>query len=137
MYPSCCPRGVRRDALNRPHLPDLRASRIVARLRPELSHGNNLHLAVRADFMTRVVSLFSVPGAYAEKIKTDGLVVASVATYKAYRASVGGGNVREGDVLRHFAECGVTVLVAESELEPWATHYLSQAPVSSSSSSLT
>jgi len=88
---------------------------------------------VRADFMTRVVSLFSVLGAYAEKIKADGLVVASVAMYKAYRVSVGG-NVREEDVARHFAQCGITVSVAENELEPWATYYLSQAPVSSLSS---
>lgn len=132
MYPSCCPRGVRRDALNRPHLSDLRASRIVARLRPELSHGNNLHLAVRADFMTRVVSLFSVPGAYAEKIKADGLVVAPVAMYKTYRVNVGG-TVREEDVARHFAQCGVTASVAENELEPWAMYYLSQTPVPSSS----
>lgn len=131
-YPSCCPRGVRRDARNRPHLPDLRASRIVARLRPEILQGSALHIALRADFMSRVVGLFSVPGAYAIKIKAGGLVVAPIVTYKAFNATANS-NVCEEDVVRHFAQCGITVAVTESELEPWAMHYLTQAPVSSSS----
>jgi hypothetical protein len=132
-YPSCCPRGVRRDSRNRPHLPDLRASRLVARLRPELSQGNSQQLAVRADFMTRVVALFSVPSAYAKKIKAGGLVVAPVVMYRAYSMGVAG-TLCEADVVRHFTQCGVTVAVAENELEPWAMHYLSQASASSPSS---
>lgn len=132
IYPSCCPRGVRRDAHNRPNLSDLRASRIVARLRPELSQGNSLHLAIRADFITRVMALFSMPGAYAEKIRAEGLVIAPLVMYRAFRIDVSG-IVREEDVVRHFAQCGVTVTVAENELEPWAVSYLSQAPGSSSS----
>jgi hypothetical protein len=132
-YPSSCPRGVRRDWRNRPHLPDLRASRIVARLRPELAHGNGSHLSLRADFMTRVVAVFSVPGAYAEKIKAEGLVVSPLVIYRAFRTDVNG-SVSEEDVVRHFAQCGVTVEVAEKELESWAKCYLSQAPVPLSSS---
>jgi len=74
-----------------------------------------------------------VSGAYADKIKADRLVVASAVTYRPYPVDVSG-TVREEDVVRHFAQCGVTVAVAENELEPWAMCYLSQAPGSSSSS---
>jgi hypothetical protein len=127
-YPTSYPRGVRRDWRNRPHLPDLRASRIVARLRPELAHGNGLHLSLRADFMTRVVAVFSVPGAYAEKIKAEGLVVSPLVMCRPFRTDANS-SVTEEDVVRHFAQCGVTLEVAEKELGPWAKCYLSQAPV--------
>jgi hypothetical protein len=83
--------------------------------------------------MTRVVAVFSVPGAYAEKIKAEGLVVSPLVIYRAFRTDVNG-SVSEEDVVRHFAQCGVTVEVAEKELESWAKCYLSQAPVPLSSS---
>lgn len=117
------PRGVRRDARNRPVLVDLKASRIVARLRPEADLSGST--APRAEFMACVAELFSAPGAYRNRVETHNFKVAPAMTIRPYR---GPATVAVEDVVRHFADCGVTFDAATQELEPWAQNYQASGP---------
>ncbi|KAF9463885.1 hypothetical protein BDZ94DRAFT_1235760 [Collybia nuda] len=117
------PRGVRRDARNKPILADLKASRTVARLRPEADPAGNT--APRAEFMACVVDLFSTPGAYQNRIETTNFKVAPATTIRPYR---GPAAIAVEDVVRHLADCGITFDAATKELEPWAQNYRTSMP---------
>lgn len=118
------PRGVRRDARNRPVLADLKASRTVARLRPDTDPSGNT--APRAEFMACVTELFSTPGAYREQIKVNNFRIAPTVSLRPYRSPT---TIAAEDAVRHFADCGVTVDAATQELEPWAQNYQASAPL--------
>lgn len=119
------PRGVRRDTRNRPHLPDLRASRTVARLRPEVDATGSI--TSRSEFMSRVAELFSVPGTYQEYIGRLGLTIASSVLFVPFNGH-GSPTITTEDVVAHFARCGVTTTAASQELEPWAQCYQAATP---------
>lgn len=112
------PRGVRRDSRGRPNLSDLKASRTVARLRPEVEPNGNT--SFRSDFMLQVTRLFATPGAYEGNLERNGLRVSPMVTYQSYEGPF---NVTLEDIARHFADCGITSTVAAQELEPWAREY--------------
>ncbi|KAF7295272.1 hypothetical protein MIND_01066300 [Mycena indigotica] len=113
------PRGVRREADGSPHFDDLKASRTVARLRP--TGGDS---SFRNEWMSCVVGMFATPGMYADLLRREGLVVAPghMAVRRPYSAS-NGETIRVEDVVRHFADAGVTVVDAEREIEAWAREY--------------
>ncbi|KAF8896530.1 hypothetical protein BD779DRAFT_1496354 [Infundibulicybe gibba] len=124
------PRGVRRDAHSRPIMSDLRASRTVARLRPEAetSGPGNTSPATgisRVEFMARVVQLFSAPGMYKFFVEKEDILIATTIAFKPYKGSP---DITVRELVRHFADCGVTIEAAEREVEPWAKSYQASAP---------
>lgn len=118
------PRGVRRDTHNKPVLTDLKASRTVARLRPEADSSENT--APRVEFIACVTKLFSTSGAYQEHVRVKNFRIAPNVSLRPYR---GPATITVEDVVRHFADCGVTVDAAAQELEPWAQNYHASAPL--------
>ena len=117
------PRGVRRDSRNRPFMSDLKASRTVARLRPDVDTAATV--ASRSEFLTCVTELFSTPGVYKTYIEQNGLTVAPAVSYRPYP---GFAPITLDAVIRHFADCGVTVEAAAEEFEPWSRSYLAAIP---------
>lgn len=117
------PRGVRRDSRNRPFMSDLKASRIVARLRPLVDTAETV--ASRSEYLTCVTELFSTPGVYKNYIEQNGLTIAPAASYRPYP---GFAPITLDAVIRHFADCGVTVEAAAEEFEPWSRSYLAAIP---------
>ncbi|KAJ6558385.1 hypothetical protein B0H19DRAFT_1029014 [Mycena capillaripes] len=113
------PRGVRREADGRPHMGDLKASRTVARLRPAI--GENGDTSARTEFMACAAQLFASPGMYQDLLRRNALTVASVVSYRPYRATQF--SITAAEVVRHFAASGITVAEAVAELEPWAQEY--------------
>ncbi|TFK40220.1 hypothetical protein BDQ12DRAFT_721681 [Crucibulum laeve] len=126
-HPASWPKGVRRDSQQRPVMSDLKASRTVARLRPDVDSSGNV--TSRSEFMTRVIELLSQTGMYAELIRKNDIRISLVESFKPYLSS---SPITIEDVVRHFANCGVTIDVAIQQLEPWALNYLgSSTPASS------
>jgi len=121
-HPGSWPRGVRRDSRGRPNLPDLKASRTVARLRPEVDVTGNM--ASRSEFMSYVARLFAEPGMYEQQLERNMFRVAPIISYKSYH---GPPTITLEEVIRHFADCGITVAEATQELEPWAREYQATA----------
>jgi hypothetical protein len=117
------PRGVRRDSRNRPFVSDLKASRTVARLRPDVDTAATV--ASRSEFLTCVTELFSTPGVYKKYIEQNSLTIAPAASYRPYP---GFAPITLEAVIRHFADCGVTVEAAAEEFEPWSRSYLAAIP---------
>ncbi|RDB29392.1 hypothetical protein Hypma_014837 [Hypsizygus marmoreus] len=117
------PRGVRRDAHNKPHLADLKASRTVARLRPDVDSAGSS--TARMEFMGRVAELFSVVGGYKEHLRKNKIKIAPKVTFRVYH---GAAPITLDDVARHFARCGVTLAAATEELEPRARFYQASTP---------
>ncbi|KAF8198208.1 hypothetical protein K438DRAFT_1717851 [Mycena galopus ATCC 62051] len=113
------PRGVRREADGSPHMGDLKASRTVARLRPDI--GETGDTTLRTEFMACAAQLFASPGMYQDLLRRNSLSVAPVVSYKPYRATQF--SVTPAEVVRHFAAAGVSVDDAVTELEPWAQEY--------------
>jgi hypothetical protein len=117
------PKGVRKDSLGRPVISDLRASRIVSRLRPEAgpeSSSPNSPVP-RPAFIQQVVSLFSRPGTYQQILVRDNINIAQSLSYLPFH-----GSLTIESLVRHFAACGITVEMATQEFEPWARNYYSE-----------
>ncbi|KAJ4001858.1 hypothetical protein F5050DRAFT_1144494 [Lentinula boryana] len=113
------PNGVRRQDNGNPWMPDLRASRIFAQLRPTLD--NSQH-QVRNQFTIAVLSLFTDRGRYKTLVRQLGLQVSSFANYVPFTFN-GSSTCSEEDVARHYASCGVTVKEVENEIEGWAVQH--------------
>ncbi|KAJ6510805.1 hypothetical protein C8R45DRAFT_1068726 [Mycena sanguinolenta] len=121
MHRGSWPRGVRREVDGSPHMSDLKASRAVARLRPEIA--DNGDTTLRTEFMACAVQLFASPGMYQDLLRRESLSVAPVVSYKPYHATKF--SVTAAEVARHFAAAGVSVEDAVTEFEPWAQQYQS------------
>ena len=117
------PRGVRKDSLGRPFMSDLKASRIISRLRPEagLDSSSPNSLVPRAAFMQQVVSLFSRPGTYQQILVRDDISVARSLSYIPFHEPTGPLTIES--IARHCAACGITVEMATQDFEPWAHNY--------------
>lgn len=120
--PSSCPKGVRRDAEGRPNIQDMRASRRVARLRPQVHPNDPESREARQKFMAVVTELFCEPGAYENILRRAAFSVSPHVDFAPY-VGIAEGITRES-VARHFAVCGVTITVADTELGPWAQQYI-------------
>ena len=115
------PRGVRKDLLGRPIISDLRANRIISRLRPIESSSSNPVTSRRA-FVQRVVYLFSRPGAYQQILVVNDIDVAHSLSYLRFYERAWPITIE--NIVRHFAACGITVKMAMRDFEPWARNYL-------------
>ena len=117
------PRGVRRDAYDRPFLPDLKASRVVAQLRPAdaspITAGSGA-ATVRFEFLAVLTDLLDQRGMYRTLLANYGISVSPIINPKPYTAPF---PISTESVVRHLAECGVNVQSVQDELEPWAHNY--------------
>jgi hypothetical protein len=113
------PRGVRRDEQGRPNVSDLTASRLIARLRPEVDQTGGP--TSRYGFAACAAQLFSQTGMYQECIKSASIDIAPAITYIRFTGMLA--ETTFGDLARHFASCGVTLAMAAEQLEPWAREY--------------
>ena len=122
------PRGVRKDSLGRPVMSDLRASRMISRLRPEagLESSSPNSPVPRAAFIQHIVDLFSRPGTYQQILIRDDINVAQTLSYLPFRGRTG--SLAIETLARHCAACGITVEMATQDFEPWARNYSSPSP---------
>lgn len=120
--PSSCPKGVRREADGRPNVNDMRASRRVARLRPQVHPNDPDSREARQKFMAVVTELFSEPGGYENILRRGAFSVSPHIDFAPYIGAAEG--ITKESVARHFAACGVTMTVADYELGPWAQQYI-------------
>ncbi|KAG9315163.1 hypothetical protein JVU11DRAFT_4288 [Chiua virens] len=120
--PSSCPKGIRRDADGRPYTTDMRASRMVARLRPVVLPNDSDSRDNRQKFMTLVTELFSEPGGYENILRRGSFSVSPQVKYVPFVGAPD--TISREDVARHFAMCGITIPVADNELGPWAREYI-------------
>ncbi|KAF7978834.1 hypothetical protein HWV62_44631 [Athelia sp. TMB] len=118
IYPASLPAGVRRDAHGKPRLADISASRVVARLRPEVAIGDSNSTATRNAFKETVVRLFSIRHSYEQYLSWAGATVADVTTFKPFAGPPE--TITPENVAVHFAQCGISITRAETELGPWA-----------------
>ncbi|KAF8623658.1 hypothetical protein AX17_007357 [Amanita inopinata Kibby_2008] len=119
-HPTSWPRGVRRDAANRPYLPDLKASRAVARLKPDDITSGGVTASLRFEFMAMVIDIFDQPGLYETILERNRIFISAAVNYRPYYAAL---PVSIEKIVQHFANCGVTIIQARQELEPWAHYY--------------
>lgn len=122
-HQSSWPRGVRRDAYDRPFLPDLKASRVVAQLRPPDASPITLGsgpATVRFEFLTVLTDLLDKRGMYRTILDQYGISISPTVNLKPYTAPF---PISTESVVRHLAECGVNVQSVQDELEPWAHNY--------------
>lgn len=118
-FPASCPLGVRRDIDGKPRLCDMRASRILARLRPDMVVDEHTTRAARMHFKeTAIRHLFSIPGRYHRVLINNNITIAPEVTYQAFEGLPG--DITLLGVVLHFAMCGISLAVADSDLEPWA-----------------
>jgi hypothetical protein len=117
------PRGVRKDSLGRPVMSDLRASRMISRLRSEagLKSSSPNSPVPRATFIQHIVDLFSRPGTYQQILVRDDINVAQTLSYLPFRGRTG--SLAIETLVRHCAACGITVEMATQDFEPWARNY--------------
>ncbi|KAL4075037.1 hypothetical protein V8B97DRAFT_1868164 [Scleroderma yunnanense] len=120
--PSSCPKGVRRDVDGRPNINDMRASRRVARLRPQVHPNDPDSREARQKFMAVVTELFSDLGGYENILRRGAFSVSPHVDFAPYVGAAEG--ISKESVARHFAACGVTIPVADNELGPWAQQYI-------------
>ncbi|KAJ3795708.1 hypothetical protein GGU11DRAFT_791141 [Lentinula aff. detonsa] len=113
------PNGVRRQDNGNPWMPDLRASRIFAQLRPNIDTSQH---QVRNQFTIAVLSLFTHRGRYKTLVRQLGLRVSSLPNYVPFTFNRSE-TCSEEDVARHYASCGVTVKEVENEIEGWAVQH--------------
>lgn len=118
VYPASLPAGVRRDAHGKPRLSDISASRVVARLRPEVVMGDSNSTATRNAFKETVVRLFSIRHSYEQYLSWAGAAVAAAITFKPFAGPPE--SITPENIAVHFARCGISIARAESELGPWA-----------------
>lgn len=118
VFPNSWPLGVRRDIDGKPRLSDMRASRIVARLRPEMMIDEPTTRTARLRFKETVINLFSTPRAYHQTLIRNDVAIAPQITYQPFMGLLE--DITLDGVARHFAMCGISGAVAERELGPWA-----------------
>jgi hypothetical protein len=124
-FPASCPLGVRRDIDGKPRLADMRASRIVARLRPDMVLDEHTTRAARMQFKEIAIRhLFSIPGRYHRILINKNTAVTPQVTHQPFKCQPG--NITLDRVALHFAKCGISIALAESDLEPWAEECVSK-----------
>ncbi|KIM84792.1 hypothetical protein PILCRDRAFT_369279 [Piloderma croceum F 1598] len=124
-FPASCPLGVRRDIDGKPRLADMRASRIVARLRPDMMLDEHTTRAARMQFKEIAIRhLFSIPGRYHRILTNKNNAVTPQVTYQPFKCQPG--DITLDRVALHFAKCGISIAIAESDLEPWAEECVSK-----------
>ena len=117
------PRGVRRDANNHPFLPDLKASRAIAQIRPadvQVASPSSGGANLRFEFMSVLIALLDTRGLYENILDENNIAVSPIHNFKPYHPSY---PITIDFVARHLADCGITVQKAREELEPWAHQY--------------
>jgi len=118
-FPASCPLGVRRDIDGKPRLTDMTASRIIARLRPDMAFDEQTTRVARMQFKeTAVRHLFSIPGRYHRVLTNNHISIAPQVTYQPFMGLPG--DITLLKVALHFAMCGISFAVADNDLEPWA-----------------
>ncbi|THV02805.1 hypothetical protein K435DRAFT_962779 [Dendrothele bispora CBS 962.96] len=117
-YKSSLPRGVPQDAHGRPLRSYLSASRTFARLRPVADTPS----PQRMEFISSMIQLFCTTGGYALTIRKERLRINHERRFRPFvpRLEVA---ITPDEVARHFASCGVQIVEARDELEPWAREY--------------
>ena len=118
VFPDSWPLGVRQDTDGKPLLSDMKASRTVARLRPEMVIDEPTTRTARLRFKETVINLFSTPRAYHQALTRSNFTIAPQVTYQPFVDSLE--DITPDGVARHFAMCGISVAIAERELGPWA-----------------
>ncbi|KAF9266568.1 hypothetical protein L218DRAFT_76004 [Marasmius fiardii PR-910] len=119
IHGSSLPRGVRRDVNGDPWLPDLRASRIYAQLRPSPS---TTPTATKTDFAVYSMELMLAEGVYETILANLSIPVGNELRPSAYDGPV---KLTMEDVARHFAKCGLSVQLLKRDMAPWAKEYQS------------
>jgi len=120
--PSSCPKGIRHEADGRPVVSDMKASRMVARLRPLVNPSDPESREARQKFMAVVTELFSEQGEYSNILRRGAFSVSPQVCYAPFVGTAD--SIDELSIARHFAACGVTIPMADDELGPWAREYL-------------
>lgn len=143
VHPTSWPRGVRKDEHGKPLYADVKASRIVARLRPLASGekprdgtanqtSNNGSASPttpngRNSFTTLAVTLFADPTLYPSFLAQHDIQIAQEVMYQRYDGlKVPGTEMSLLDVVRHFASCGISEETGK-EMGGWAREYLRAA----------
>lgn len=119
--PGSCPKGIRFDVDGQPLYSDMRASRTVARIRPTIQLNDPESREARQRFMAIVTELFSIPGEYENLLRRAAYSVCPRMTYVPYTCKAE--DMTDIGIACHFASCGVTITMADSELGPWACEY--------------
>ncbi|KAK2460934.1 hypothetical protein APHAL10511_007404 [Amanita phalloides] len=120
-HQSSWPRGVRHDANGKPFLPDLKASRTVAQLRPpDVVTAGASAAMLRFDFMSNLTDLLDQQGLYQTILDQYNISVSSSVSLGPYSGPF---PISAQSLVRHLAECGITVQLVQEELEPWAHNY--------------
>ncbi|KAL0569995.1 hypothetical protein V5O48_011963 [Marasmius crinis-equi] len=117
VHSSFLPKGVRRDAHGNPYLPDLRASRLYAQMRPIQTASPP---ALRTEYGVYSMELITNDGAYASIVRRYNLQIARALDCKPYD---GPSKVDIEEVARHFARCGVSVQLLNNDFVPWAREH--------------
>jgi hypothetical protein len=103
----------------------MKASRMVARLRPFVNPSDGESREARQKFMAVVTDLFSEEGEYSNILRRGAFSVSPQVCYASYVGTAD--SIDELSIARHFAACGVTIPMADDELGPWAREYLRDA----------
>lgn len=115
------PLGVRQDpSTQRPNFLDLKASRIIARLRPDLD-GLLKSASRRGAFMKTCSTFLSVSGAYQEWLNKNNYSISTQVSYTPYMGPAS--PLTNADVARHLADCGIGPPDVHA-LEKWAKNYV-------------
>lgn len=121
IFPASIPSGVRMDADGKPRLSDMKASRTMARLRPEMMVDGPTTAQARLQFKETAIYLFSDAQRY-RQLTRNGKDIAPQAVYEPFVGSLD--SITTENVARHFAACGISVKAACEEMEPWARECL-------------
>ena len=121
IFPASLPSGVRMDADGKPRLSDMRASRTMARLRPEMMVDGPTTAQARLQFKETAIYLFSDAQRY-RQLTRNGEDIAPQAAYEPFVGSLD--SITTENVAQHFAACGISVKAACDEMEPWARECL-------------
>ncbi|KAJ3792800.1 hypothetical protein GGU11DRAFT_467298 [Lentinula aff. detonsa] len=120
-YPKSLPKGVRvNPETGAPIFGDIVASRLLARLRPNISQ-------LRAEFNIVMINLFTQRGQYRRMIRENLVNIPQAAVnYQPFEPGCreeAEGPIAVLDVARHYSNCGVSIEVVESYVESWAEEY--------------
>lgn len=121
IFPASIPSGVRMNADGKPRLSDMRASRTMARLRPEMMVDGPTTAQARLQFKETAIHLFSDAQRY-RQLTRNGSDIAQQVVYEPFVGSLE--SITTENVAQHFAACGISVKAAYDEMEPWARECL-------------
>lgn len=121
IFPASLPLGVRLDGGGKPLLSDMRASRTMARLRPDMVVDGPTTAQARLQFKEVAIHLFSNPHTY-QRLTSNGAAIATHISYAPFSGSLD--EITPINISMHFAACGITVDAAHKELGPWARECL-------------